>query len=61
MKDTLSSNEYLGKKLTFDEWKDYVEKDGWLCRDDKDCIWYDLSLGCNDRQFNISNVKVCRI
>ena len=58
MKKASISNEYLGNDIKFEEWKDLVEENGWLCRDDKDCVWYDLSLGCNDREFSLSNVTV---
>ena len=58
MQESLKSNEYLGEKVNFDEWKAFVKQDGWLCRDDKDCVWYDLSLGCDDREFNSTNVEV---
>lgn len=58
MQESLKSKKYLGAKVTYDEWKAFVKQDGWLCRDDKDCVWYDLSLGCDDREFNSTNVEV---
>ena len=39
---------------SFDEWRILANKDGWLCRNDRDCSWIDPSLGCDDRDFKIS-------
>ena len=32
--------------------------DGWVCRDDEDCRWIDLNLGCDNRDFRIGNINV---
>ena len=61
MQNAFSSNKYLEGKVNFEDWKDFLEQDGMLCRDDQDCIWYDPSLGCNDRGFNISRAIVRNI
>ena len=58
MQNAFSSNKYLDGKVDFEDWKDLMEQDGMLCRDDKDCIWYDPGLGCNDREFNVSRANV---
>ena len=47
-----------GDDYDFDEWNSYAMVDGWLCRNDLDCSWIDLSLGCNDREFVLNEVTV---
>ena len=43
---------------TFDDWDRNAQKDGWVCRTDRDCEWIDPDLGCDDRQFELSSVLV---
>lgn len=45
-------------KIKFDDWDRYAKKDGWVCRNDDDCTWIDSYLGCDDREFVLSAVKV---
>ena len=42
----------------FDDWDKDAQIDGWLCRTDQDCTWIDEHLGCDDREFFSSNIKV---
>ena len=49
---------YRGRNdVDFDEWEDWREIDGMLCRDDNDCNWLDPYLGCNDYGFRLSQVR----
>ena len=42
---------------SFEQWRILANKDGWLCRNDRDCSWIDRNLGCDDRGFKISMAK----
>ena len=44
--------------VDFDEWNEYALKDGWVCRNDLDCNWIDQHLGCDDREFQLVQIKV---
>ena len=49
---------YHGYVYYIHDWDRYAKVDGWVCRDDHDCIWLDQKLGCNDREFSHDNIKV---
>ena len=34
----------------FDEWNDWREAEGFLCRKDKDCSWINRRLECRDTE-----------
>ena len=42
----------------FDDWYRSAGIDGWICRNDQDCNWIDDHLGCDDRLFSSTNLKV---
>ena len=48
-----------GRKIDvdFDDWENWMEEDGMLCRDDNDCNWLDRNLGCNDYNFVPSIIR----
>jgi len=43
---------YNGHHYNFDSWDRFTKVDGWLCRSDEDCDWFDANLGCDDREFD---------
>ena len=38
----------------FDDWNDWREADGFLCRSDNDCEWIDDNLSCEDYELDFS-------
>ena len=36
----------------FEEWNEWRERDGLLCRNDADCKWIDSSLYCKDYELD---------
>ena len=42
----------------FDDWNRDAKVDGWICRNDLDCTWIDRNLGCDDRSFSSSQIRV---
>ena len=38
----------------FDDWNDWREADGFLCRNDNDCEWIDDNLSCEDYELDFS-------
>ena len=42
----------------FEHWNRIAESDGWVCRNDIDCLWIDDNLGCDARQFKHKEIKV---
>ena len=51
---------HFGGDFDFDDWNDWQQADGFLCRYDSDCQWVDRRLECDDREFNINSVTVRR-
>ena len=49
---------YGGRDYDFDDWNEGALIDGWVCRNDADCIWIDERLGCNDNGFELDQIKV---
>ena len=43
--------------VDFDDWENWMEVDGMLCRNDNDCNWLDANLGCNDYEFEPSSIR----
>ena len=44
----------LGKSYKFDDWNDWREADGFLCRSSNDCKWIDNNLNCEDYELDFS-------
>ena len=40
----------------FDDWNEWREADGFLCRNDNDCQWMDINLNCEDYELDFSPV-----
>ena len=38
----------------FDDWNDWREADGFLCRSDNDCEWIDDNLSCEDYELDFT-------
>ena len=47
-----------GHAYYYNDWERYAKVDGWVCRNDLDCSWLDPNLGCNDREFKLSDIMV---
>ena len=50
--------QFDNRVVEFEEWKKFAILDGGVCRNDRDCIWIDPNLGCDDRDFNIDEIEV---
>ena len=44
------------KSYEFDDWNDWREADGFLCRNDNDCQWIDERLSCEDYELEFTPV-----
>ena len=38
----------------FDEWNDWREAEGFLCRKDKDCSWISHMMECSDNELQFT-------
>ena len=47
-----------GYWYSFDDWNRNTHVDGWVCRNDVDCVWIDSNLGCDDREFDLNKIQV---
>ena len=46
------------KCYNFEDWNKIAVIDGWVCRNEIDCLWIDDNLGCDARLLKNSEVKV---
>ena len=44
----------FGNSYKFNEWNDWREADGFLCRSNKDCQWIDGKLNCEDYELDFT-------
>ena len=44
----------FGNSYKFNDWNDWREADGFLCRSNKDCKWIDDNLNCEDYELDFT-------
>ena len=44
----------FGNSYKFNDWNDWREADGFLCRSNKDCQWIDDKLNCEDYELDFT-------
>jgi hypothetical protein len=44
----------FGNSYKFNDWNDWREADGFLCRSNKDCQWIDDNLNCEDYELEFT-------
>jgi len=44
-------------RYDFDDWNDWREADGFLCRSNDDCKWFDGNLNCEDYELDFSPAR----
>jgi len=52
-----SSNIGRSPRYDFDDWNDWREADGFLCRSNDDCKWFDGNLNCEDYELDFSPAR----
>ena len=43
-----------GNSYKYNDWNDWREADGFLCRSNKDCQWIDNNLNCEDYELEFT-------
>lgn len=49
-----SSSSNVNLDFDFDDWNEWREADGFLCRTTADCSWVDERLYCQDYEFDFN-------
>ena len=49
-----SSSVHRAPRYDFNDWNDWREADGFLCRSNKDCQWIDEKLNCEDYELDFT-------
>lgn len=52
-----SSSVHRAPRYDFDDWNDWREADGFLCRSNDDCQWLDQNLNCEDYELDFSPAR----